>query len=534
MSTLKKMLALALVLVMVAGFLPRAAHAETTEIGGLTLPLCNEKKELTVWLCYSGTVMQDLNDIEGIKKMEEITNVHINWIPVNQDDAVQKFATLIASGNLPDIIYPVQYPGGEEVGIEDGVIYEDMDSLIREYMPNYMALLNSSEQARREATSDSGKMLVCRTIVGQDGTAESEGTYMGLAYRADLLEKLGLDVPTTVEGWHDALVAARDAGIPYPFVLDNDGGTAFANAWGVATQSLREFLQVDGDKIVCGQASDNWKGYLDTMRQWYSEGLINPNFTTFHFFLDTMASVDKNETLLYSMALSGFCGDNYFQKHMVGNAEEFLQAVVAPAAVPGVETIDCGDRKIAKGPIFISTSCKDPVLAAKWLDFQYTTEAEYLNWYGIEGQTYVIGEDGTPEFTDLVLNNPDGMPPVDVLQHYALNQGTSYLGKHNFSADLKLSSALSGGTNYQAEAVAIWSSPKTNVSVPECLTLTAEESDIYSTFTDIQTYIDKYTVAYITGQDVQPFEDYVKALYKIGLQDVIDTYQAAYDRYLAR
>lgn len=554
MSTMKRILAFLLAVMMVASMMSAcgsksgntAAETETfdsgfaeeaddrRDINGLKLPLCKDKEELTVWLCYSGTVVSDLNEIEGVKKMEEITNVHINWIPVNQDDAVQKFGTLIASGDLPDIIYPVQYPGGEQAGVDDGVIYPDMDTLIREYMPNYMALLNSSEQAKREATSDSGKMLVCRTIVGQDGTAESEGTYMGLAYRADLLEKLGLDVPTTIEGWHDALTAAKNAGIPYPFVLDNDGGTALANAWGVGTQSLREFLQLDGDKIVCGQATENWHNYLDTMRQWYAEGLINPNFTTFHFFLDTMASVDKNETLLYSMALSGFCGDNYFRKHMVANAEEFLQPIVAPSAVPGVETIDCGDRKIAKGPIFISTSCKNPVLAAQWLDYQYTTEAEYLNWYGIEGETYTIGEDGTPVFTDLVLNNPDGMPPVDVLQHYALNQGTSYLGKHNISADMKLSSALSGGTNYQAEAVAIWSSPKTNVSVPESLTLTVEESDIFSTFTDIQTFIDKYTVAYITGQDVQPFEEYVSSLYAIGLQDVIDTYQAAYNRYLAR
>ena len=72
---------------------------------------------------------------------------------------------------------------------------DDMDTLIRNYMPNYMALLESSDEARREATADSGKMVICKNIVGTDTTAQSEGTYMGLAYRADILEKLGLDVP---------------------------------------------------------------------------------------------------------------------------------------------------------------------------------------------------------------------------------------------------------------------------------------------------------------------------------------------------
>ena len=47
-----------------------AAEAEDGEITvePLTLPLTAEKKELTVWLLYSGSVMSDLNEIEGIKK----------------------------------------------------------------------------------------------------------------------------------------------------------------------------------------------------------------------------------------------------------------------------------------------------------------------------------------------------------------------------------------------------------------------------------------------------------------------------------
>lgn len=511
-----------------------AIDAESLPLSELKLPLCEEKQELTVWFNYSGTVMKDLNEIEGVKLMEELTNVHINWIPIQQDDATEKFGTLISSGDLPDIIYPVAYPGGEQAGVDDGVINANMDYYIRNYMPNYMALLNSSEEAKREATSDNGNMLVVRCIVGQDQTAESEGTYSGLAYRADILEQLGMDVPTTVDGWHDVLVAAKEAGVPYPFVLDNDGGSSLAISWGVATQNLNEFLQLEGDQIVCGQAKDEWKGYLDTMKQWYAEGLINPNFTTFHFYLDTPVSVQNNETMLYSMVLSAFTGSNYANYHMIDNPDAFLQPIVAPALNEGDIPVQYGQRKIAKGPCFISATCENPELAAMWLDFQYSELGQYLNWYGIEGVTYEIGEDGTPEFTDFVLNNPDGIPATDVLQRYALNQGTSYLGKHDISAAWKLSAAMSGGPNYQLEAVDIWSSPATNLSITESLTLTLEESKVHTKETDINTMIDEYTINYITGQDVKPFDEYVQDLYSFGLQDVIDVYQAAYNRYLAR
>lgn len=558
MSTMKKMLALLLTLAMAVSMLTACGSKDEAgngdvpvmddgfdeaeedtrrDVGGLKLPLVAEKEELTVWLVYSGTIMTDLNEIAGVKAMEEATNVHINWVPVEQNELSEKYGILLSSGNYPDIIYAnMTYPGGFEKGIEDGVIYPDMDSLIREYMPNYMALVNSSDEARREATSDSGKMLLARIIVGQDLTAESEGTYQGLAYRADLLDQLGLDVPTTVDEWHDALVAAKNAGIPYPFVLDQDGGSPIAQAWGISTEGVNYWMMLDGDTVTNGAVQDGFQGYLDTMRQWYSEGLINPNFTSFHYYLSTPGSVNENETLLYSRVLSAFTGNNYARYHMVTDQpDEFLQAVPAPVLNEGDQPIQCAGRVIAKEGMYITTSCKNPVLAAKWLDYQYSTEGQYLNWYGIEGETYTIGADGTPEFMDVVFNNESGLSTNDFLSQYALNWGNSWLGKHCVSASWKVSTQAAGGQNQELESVAIWSEPETNIYLTAALTLTEEEGDEANTkITAIQTMTQEYTINYILGQTDKSFEEFREELYQFGMQEVIDIYQAAYNRYLAR
>ena len=512
------------------------ASGEALPLTELKLPLCEEKQELTVWMAYSGTVMSDLNEIEGVKRLEELTNVHINWIPVNQDEVDQKFGTLVASGKYPDIVYPTQYPGGEEAAMEDGFAHPDTDFLIRNYMPNYMRLLGTNVEARREATADSGKMIVVRTLVGQDKTVESEGTYTGLAYRADILEELGMDVPTTVDEWHEVFVAAKAAGVDYPLELDNHGGSALALSWGVPTQVVGpRYLAVKNDKVFCGQATEAYKGYLDTMRQWYSEGLIDPNFTTFHFYLDTPGSVDRNQSMMYSMVISNFTGNNYFNYHMINNDKAYLQPIAAPALKAGDETIGYGARKAAKGPIFITSQCKNPELAAQWLDFLYTEEGQNLLWYGIEGVTYEKDENGIPQFLDSVINNSEGMSPTDYLQRYALNMGTCYLGRHVISAPAKISAAISGGQNYEADAVAIWSAPAENLYLSESITLTDEEiTAVSSKLTSLQTMIDEYTVSYIVGQDVKPFEEFQKDLNDFGLQTVLDNYQAAYDRYLAR
>lgn len=502
----------------------------------LTLPLCEEKQELSVWIIYNGSIVSDLNEIAGVQKMEEMTNVHINWTTVNQEEQAEKYGTLIASNNYPDIIYAGDdYPGGFEVGIEDGVVYPDMDGLIKKCMPNYMSLLAQSDEARREATADSGKMLVCRNITGTFNTVEAEGTYTGLAYRADILEDLGLDVPTTVDEWHDALVAAKEAGISKPFELSENGASPLCNSWGVMSEAIRPYLQLDGDTVVCSQYQEGYGEYLKTMRQWFEEGLIDPNFTTFNFYMDTPASVNNNETLLYSNVISSFAGNSYAQYNMVENKEAYLQPISAPPLKEGESVVQGANRQIANNPVYITTSCEDPELAAKWLDFQYSKDGILLNWYGIEGETYEFDENGEPQFTEMVTNPGEGVIAQDLLQKYALNQGSTWLGKNDISASQKLSKALAGGESAAMEAVEIWSAPEINVFLPGAITLTEDESfEASGLMTTLKTMIDEYTISYIVGETDEDFESFRTNLEDNGLDIVLEIYQAAYDRYLAR
>lgn len=509
----------------------------TADENGLVLPLTQEKQELSVWLVYSGTIVSDLNEIEGVKKMEEITNVHINWIPVNLQEIGDKLGILLTSGDFPDIIYPASngYPGGIEKGIEDGVIYPDHDTLIREYMPNYMAYLNSSKEADLEATADSGKMICIKNIVGGDDTAESEGTYQGVAYRKDILEDLGIATPTSIAEWHDALVKCKESGIEHPFMLNTTGGSFLSLAWGVSTFSSN-YLQLseDGSKLEPTLLMDGFGEYLETMRQWYSEGLIDPNFTSFNYYMDTPNSVENNQHVMYSLILSAFTGNNYYQMHMCNNEKEFLQPLVAPPVNGGKEIQD-GSRIIAKDSMWITTSCKNPELAAKWLDFQYSKTGELLNWYGIEDVTYTIDADGKPQFTDFVLKNENNTPPSEVLEKYALNWGNSWLGKHNYVASEKVATAAAGGLNQQHEAVETWSAPAVNVALPRAWTLTdAEGNKINATLTSLQTLVQEYMINYIIGQDNTTFEDFKEKVMQYGYQDIIDTYSDCYARYLAR
>ena len=68
----------------------------------------------------------------------------------------------------------------------------------------------------------------------------------------------------------------------------------------------------------------------------------------------------------------------------------------------------------------------------------------------------------------------------------------------------------------------------------ENLILSQEEQDTYNDcWVDIETKVHEMSAAFITGQaDLEKdWDTFVDDLYNMGLQDVIDAYQAALDRY---
>ena len=146
-----------------------------------------------------------------------------------------------------------------------------------------------------------------------------------------------------------------------------------------------------------------------------------------------------------------------------------------------------------------------------------------------------MGADGTPEFTDLVFNNDTGLSTSDFLSKYALNWGNSWLGKHDVSASWKISTAQAGGQNQELESVAIWSEPEVNLYLTTALTLTEEEGDEANTMlTALITMINEYQINYIIGQNTLSFEEFQNQLHDFGIDRVLEIYQTAYNRYLAR
>ena len=152
---------------------------------------------------------------------------------------------------------------------------------------------------------------------------------------------------------------------------------------------------------------------------------------------------------------------------------------------------------------------------------------------GIEGETYILDENGDPQWTDLIVDNPDGYSTTITFNLYATANVPCIFDQRRTFIDFD---------EVQLELVEVFKGEDVNRNnIPRLATSnfwSAEEQAEYSNVqSDISTYRDEMEWSFIMGQtelNEENWSGYVNTLYEMGLQTVIDLYQAAYNRYEER
>lgn len=85
-----------------------------------------EKAELSVWLPWSNDYIESPEELIAVQKIEEATNVHIDWTTVSDMEASEKLELLLASGS---------YSVGSKIQelVDNGTYPSLMDALFATY-----------------------------------------------------------------------------------------------------------------------------------------------------------------------------------------------------------------------------------------------------------------------------------------------------------------------------------------------------------------------------------------------------------------
>ena len=458
--------------------------------------------------------------------LSEMTGVKIEWqFPTAGTDASQAFNLMLASDTLPDIIY---YGLISDAGryIDEGII-RDLSDNIADYSPAYYQFLQTDPVYDKSMKTDSGQYYGYGFFREDGGWNDS---YLGPVIRQDWLDALGLSAPKTISDWDKVLSAFKDKyNAKLSFAWSRFKTTGISGAFGSYSAIDHRVYIDDNGKLQSAQAQPQWKAYMAKLNEWWKAGLIDQDVLT---MTDTDAQTKAlNGNIGISVTSMGQVSNWEKDADKAGNGAKWT-GLQYPTGDDGTLSMVFGGRGIGGEVSVVTTSCAEEKLETvmRVLDYAYTDEG-HLYWnFGKEGVSWEYDSEGKPAYTDLVTKDPDGLN--NAIDKYG---GSTWSGS-TIQATLLL---YLKNTKTAVEANDLWFYPNEAVTTKHNMprvTFTVDESNRLAELNaPINTYVSETAVKYLVGEEsLDTFDSFVAKLYDMGLQEVLDINQAAYDRFLAR
>lgn len=503
-----------------------------------SLPLVSEPETFSWFVSYppimDNFVETPFDDYLALAEWSKRTNVYIDWYTVSVVAETETFNIMISSEDYTDILKSSLIQDTLDNFIDEEIIL-DLTDMIKKNMPNYLKLADEKADFRESLGSetDSGRWGVVHTYV------ENPMLSVGMVVRQDWLDELDLEVPVTYDDYHDVLKAFKtEKGADTALFISNKGlmsnhhlvaGYDTTGWWNTAGAIEYPMYQIDG-QVQYGPTTDSFKDYLKMMASWYADGLLSPDFVTYDF-TDTNS---KNECI--SNGRTGMWCEKRDNLHEYDDAiEGFDLTPIADARKTAgqqlhFKCISFSDAAVSNGGLCISTSCENPELLLRFFDYTYGEEGMLLMNYGIEHETFEYDENGQPQLNDTVLKSD--IPALSL----ALTVYTG--GAFPMIGVIDNSRLFITMTDRQLYALDIWDqNVDDSYLLPSLMTLNTEENEVVNKkLVDITTYVSEMILKFIVGEaDIdEKWPEYLSTIEAQGLDEAINAYQSAYDRYMSR
>lgn len=472
------------------------------------------------------------------RAMEKATGVSVEWTYMPQE----QLKLALAGKEIPDVLF--QYSANT---MDKGTVYEYGDAGLfvnfmdyLDLMPNFSALMEEHPEWLEVVKNEDGSVYCLPSAIATS-TAYNNLIY----YRTDMMKEIGWENPpaTTDEFLQYITELQAHFGAKDPEFIAFNGYQASHINWSTKRfpnylfASFGELVQTEltvdsKNKVVLGAATEQYKHYLEFMNELWNSGAFNTNIYT------------QEGTASQALAAGNHVGiASVHNGHTIDcfASGNFDMAIMPPLTSEYWDTQHWYQAPVCKwGRLnMISTECEDIETMVQWFDAWYSTIDNPLNEEGsIWGIAPLLGEIGVDHELDDVNNLNIELPHEGVeMGKFQATQsfGTCLYpgfkdGLFPYSADINTGVGVKGHGTIK-NLIPYAESPVDLTS----LILTQDEMDTYNdAWGDINTYIGESTAKFITGEWTveQSWDSYINELEKMGLNDVIDIYQVAYDRYL--
>lgn len=479
--------------------------------------------ELTAFVNYQGTYV--LNDsMEIPKEMSNFTNIILKGAASEySSNPNEAFNLLMTDLVLPDLVAG-NYVDITKYGLQGA--FTPLNDLIDEYAPNIQKAFELYPEAKATVTAENGN-IYCIPFIYTENISEIWWI------RQDWLDAVDMEMPTTLAEYEAVLTA---------FANEDPNGNgakdevAFFMRKSNADHSLRPLMALYGvndnwhiaedGTVQIGSYTDAFKDAMKGISSWYKQGLLDPEILTPDSYVRETLFPANNGGSTHDWIPSTSAYNESMQEYVDGFN---LVGMLPPADVNGNVWEAYSRARIPGDAWGISADNEHPVESIKFMDWLFSDKGREVTTYGILGDTYEYGDDGLPYYTDKIMNS-DQAVNLQIFQMGGMIPRMAFLHVYRYE-ELMMSEEGQRSYNIYKDAEVVGS---LNANAP-ALSFTDEENKILtSTWVQCRSYtLEKINSWTYNGDKIDAeFDDYIAALKKMGMDDVVKVYNDAYARYL--
>lgn len=521
-----------------------ASNADKVDMENLAFPLA-ETVTITGTTSYPVGTEEDPNNRTIFKRLEEDTNVHVEWTAISSDQWADKITLNMSNANtLTDFVFSAGFSDNDLIRYADQGVIVPVEEYIDEYMPNLKAVFDAHPEYRTMCEDEDGHIWALPWIeqLGSEKTAiQTVGNNMPFINQK-WLDFLGLETPTTVDEFEQVLLAFKEHSselqkefgiegdiIPMSCIVNDQDPNLLINGFGdgIGDVDMGQHIAVTDDKqVVCTATTDGFKEGIQWLHKLYDEGLIDPEC----FTQDWSTYVAKGKSHRYGVCFTWDVAN-------IDNINDYV-----PLAALQADTVNVTPQNgsftsgFDRGRCVVTSVCTNPAFVCAWLDKMYDPfQSPQNNWgtYG-EDDDFDIFELGTNANGDEMLKHAalGDASPVEVREAECVGGPLAILDEYY---DVYVT--CPDDAQYRLDWIKdYYTDDMHGKYVYPRVFMSAEDNEKLSTIqTDLVSYINSTRAEFIRdGITDASWKAYVDQVNSYGLEEYLAIYQKYLDDFYAK
>ena len=492
-------------------------------------PIVNEKITLKL-MGVKAPIQGPWDQLLVFTEMEKITNVHFEFDTPSADSYNEKKNLAFASGDLPDVFFGGNLTVSDEIMYGGQGILIPLEKLVDTYAPNIKKLMDQNPEIKKSIITQDGHIYALPQIDNVPRDIVPTKAWINKQW----LENVGRELPSTIDDLYNVLKDFKDkdanknnSADEIPLTFDKTSLFALRGALLPAFGILNMYNELNpGSRVDLKDGTvryvpvqPEYKEYIKFMNKLFSEELIDNEA-----YIQTAQQVTAKGN---EGKLGAFAGAAPF---LVVKMEDNENYVAVPPLTSTVNNKKVYPKNpgISRGAFAITKNNAYPEATIRWIDYFYSPEGGAFLSQGPENVGWKWKDDSKTLWEKIPQ---EGYANTEEFRGGKITPNCGTLTPGLLDADfiLKLNAAH---VLYIEKEIGAKYMNYLDSMYPLVYFTDEEQKKLVALESDLNKYIDQMEARFINGDaSIDMWDEYLSTITKMGVDEVVKIYQAAYDRW---